>query len=400
MTGAPQSVVVVGHGLVGHRFVEALRDRDREGRWQITVLCEESTPAYDRVALSSYVDGWDRSALAMAGNDYAGDDLVQLRVGERASAIDRDARTVTTSSGLVIDYDAVVLATGSYPFVPPIPGKDLERCFVYRTLDDLDAIRAVAEVAGPGATGIVVGGGLLGLEAANALRLMGLTPHVVELAPRLMPVQVDEGGGAVLAGIVTQMGLHVHTGVSTTAIENCAGGLRATLSDGQTIEAAVLVFSAGVRPRDELARGCGLDVGERGGVVTDIACRTSDPDIRAIGEVAAIEGCCYGSSRRAMPPPRSWRTGCLAGRPNSPVRTCPRSSSCSVSTSPASAMRTQRPKVHWRSSSTTRRRAPTPNSLSTTMPRHCSAGSSSVMPAPTARCARSSGSDCRSIPHR
>ncbi|MDT5095617.1 MAG: nitrite reductase large subunit [Mycobacterium sp.] len=291
---ARSNVVVVGHGMVGHRFVEALRDRDRDRQWRVTVLCEESDPAYDRVALSSYVDGWDRSALAMAGNDYAGDDLVTLRIGERASAIDRDARTVTTSSGATLGYDALVLATGSYPFVPPIPGKDLKRCFVYRTLDDLDAIRAAAQAAGPGAAGIVVGGGLLGLEAANALRLMGLTPHVVELAPRLMPIQVDDGGGAVLAGIVTQMGLHVHTGVSTTAIREHGDGLRATLSDGQTIDAAVLVFSAGVRPRDELARACGLDIGERGGVVTDMACRTSDPAVYAIGEVAAIEGCCYG----------------------------------------------------------------------------------------------------------
>jgi nitrite reductase (NADH) large subunit len=288
------SVVVVGHGMVGHRFVEALRDRDLDGRWHITVVCEEPTPAYDRVGLSSYVESWDRGALALPGNDYAGDDLVHLRVGERVTTIDRDARTVTTSAGARIDYDALVLATGSYPFVPPIPGKDSDRCFVYRTLDDLDAIRVAAEAAAPGAAGIVVGGGLLGLEAANALRLMGLTPHVVELAPRLMPLQVDQGGGAVLADIVTRLGLTVHTGVSTTAIEDHGNGLRATLSDGETVDGAVLVFSAGVRPRDELARACGLEIADRGGVVADIACQTSDPHIYAIGEVAAIEGRCYG----------------------------------------------------------------------------------------------------------
>ncbi|HZA09330.1 nitrite reductase large subunit NirB [Mycobacterium sp.] len=291
---APKSVVVVGHGMVGHRFVEALRDRDRDGRWHITVLCEEPTPAYDRVSLSSYVGSWDRAALGLPGNDYAGDDLVQLRIGERAAAIDRDARVVVTSSDDRIGYDALVLATGSYPFVPPVPGNDLERCFVYRTLDDLDAIRAVVATSDPGAAGVVVGGGLLGLEAANALRLLGLTPHVVELAPRLMPLQVDEGGGAVLADLVTRLGLTVHTGVSTTAIENAGNGLRVTLSDGQAIDAAVLVFSAGVRPRDELARSCGLEVAERGGVLTDISCATKDPHIYAIGEVAAIEGRCYG----------------------------------------------------------------------------------------------------------
>jgi nitrite reductase (NADH) large subunit len=288
---APQSVVVVGHGMVGHRFIEALRDRDHNGRWHITVLCEEPTPAYDRVGLSSYVDSWDRTALALPGNDYAGDDLVELRVGERATAIDRQTRTVTTSTGERVGYDALVLATGSYPFVPPIPGNDLDRCFVYRTLDDLDAIRAAAQ---PCATAVVVGGGLLGLEAANALRLLGMTPHVVEFAPRLMPLQVDEGGGAVLANLVTELGLTVHAGMSTTAIENDDTGLMVTLSDGATINAAVLVFSAGVRPRDELARDCGLEIGERGGVVTDISCATKDPHIFAIGEVAAVEGRCYG----------------------------------------------------------------------------------------------------------
>jgi nitrite reductase (NADH) large subunit len=287
----PKNLVVVGHGMVGHRLIEAMRDRDRGGTWQITVLCEERTPAYDRVALSSYVGSWDRAALALPGNDYATDDLVQLRTGVRATAIDRDNRTVTTSEGDELGFDALVLATGSYPFVPPIPGNDLDRCFVYRTLDDLDAIRAAAR---PNATGVVVGGGLLGLEAANALRLLGMSPHVVEFAPRLMPLQVDDGGGAVLADLVTEMGSTVRTSVSTTAIEDNGRGLTVTLSDGTVIEAAVLVFSAGVRPRDELARACGLDIAERGGVLTDIGCRTSDPRIYAVGEVAAVEGRCYG----------------------------------------------------------------------------------------------------------
>ncbi|MBY0441079.1 MAG: nitrite reductase large subunit NirB [Mycobacteriaceae bacterium] len=290
----PKSVVVVGHGMVGHHFVEALRSRDFDGRWQVTVVGEEPTPAYDRVALSAYVGSWDRSALALSGNDYAGDDLVRLRVNDQVTTIDREARVISTATGDEIGYDALVLATGSYPFVPPIPGKDLKRCFVYRTLDDLDAIRTAVETAEPGFVGVVVGGGLLGLEAANALQLLGLTPHIVELAPRLMPLQVDEGGGAVLANLVRAMGLTVHTGVSATEIKDHGDELRVALSNGETIDAAVLVFSAGVRPRDELARACGLDIAERGGVLTDLACQTSDPAIYAVGEVAAIEGRCYG----------------------------------------------------------------------------------------------------------
>ena len=291
MIGLSQSVVVVGHGMVGHRFVEALRDRDVDGRWRITVLCEEPTPAYDRVALSSYVGSWDRSALALPGSDYATDAFVRLRIGERATAIDREARVVVTASGERIGYDAVVLATGSYAFVPPVAGSESDRCFVYRTLDDLDAIRASAT---PGRIAVVVGGGLLGLEAANALKLMGMSPHVVEFAPRLMPAQVDDGGGAVLAGLVRKLGITVHTGVATSAIDRCGDGVLVRLSDGDVIDAELVVFAAGIRPRDELARECGLDIAERGGVLTDIACCTSDPDIYAVGEVAAVQGTCYG----------------------------------------------------------------------------------------------------------
>ncbi|MET8799724.1 nitrite reductase large subunit NirB [Nocardia sp. NPDC004568] len=299
MNAQRRTVVVAGHGMVGHRFVEAVRARDEAGQWQVVVLGEEKRAAYDRVGLSSYVGNWDAAALALPGNEYAGDDLVDLRLGQRVEAIDKDAQKVTITSGAVLDYDALVLATGSYPFVPPVPGHEHRECFVYRTLEDLDGIRAAADAAGPGAHGVVVGGGLLGLEAANALRLLGLTPHVVEYNDRLMPAQVDEGGGAILEKLVTDLGLRVHTGVGTAGIERDAAAgpaerLRVTLSDDTVIDAALVVFSAGVRPRDQIARDAGLEVGPRGGVITDLGLATSDPNIYAIGECAAIEGVCYG----------------------------------------------------------------------------------------------------------
>ncbi|BAX98976.1 putative nitrite reductase [Mycobacteroides stephanolepidis] len=289
-----KKVVVIGHGMVGHRFVQVLRERDATDQWQVTVLGEEADAAYDRVALSSYIESWDRDSLALIGNSYADDPMVTLHLGDRVVGIDRAGQTVTTEAGTVLDYDALVMATGSYPFVPPVPGGDADGCFVYRTMDDLDAIKAVADKS-PGAAGVVIGGGLLGLEAANALRLMGLAPHVVELNPRLMHLQVDEGGGALLTRLVTDLGLTVHTSVSTAAIEKAEDGtLSIQLSDGSAIDASVLVFSAGIRPRDELARECGLELAERGGIFTDSGCQTSDLHIYAIGEVAAIEGRCYG----------------------------------------------------------------------------------------------------------
>ncbi|WP_288050075.1 FAD-dependent oxidoreductase, partial [Nocardia sp.] len=290
-----KTAVVVGHGMVGHRFVEALRSRDDAGQWQVVVLSEEQLPAYDRVGLSAYVGTWDAAALALPGNEYAGDDLVELRLGQRGISIDRDARKVTTSEGDTIAYDALVLATGSYAFVPPVPGHDLPECFVYRTLDDLDGIRAAAEAAGPGAHGVVIGGGLLGLEAANALRLLGMIPHVVEYNERLMPAQIDAGGGAILEKLVTDLGLEVHTGVGTSSIEKLDDGkLELTLSDDSQIVASLVVFSAGIRPRDEIARESGIEVGPRGGIITDLGLQTSDPHIWAIGECAAVEGVCYG----------------------------------------------------------------------------------------------------------
>src|SRR5690606_30891313 len=198
-------------------------------------------------------------------------------------------------SGLVTGYDVLVLATGSYPFVPPVPNKDAEGCFVYRTIEDLLAIEEYARTA---TTGAVVGGGLLGLEAAGALKGLGLTTHIVEFAPRLMPVQVDEGGGAALLRTVEEMGLAVHTGVGTQEIvvgaDGAVTGMK--LADGAELATDLVVFSAAVRPRDPLARDCGLDVGERGGIAADEQCRTgTDPPAFALGECArAAERRGYG----------------------------------------------------------------------------------------------------------
>jgi nitrite reductase (NADH) large subunit len=290
---------VVGHGMVGHRLVEAMRARDTDNSWRVVVFGAETRPAYDRVALSTYFEGVGADELSLVGPEVLADELVELRLGEQVEAVDATARLVRTAAGETVGYDALVLATGSYPFVPPVPGHDLAGCFVYRTLDDLDAIEAAAVAATksevPGRrSGVVIGGGLLGLEAARALRLLGLSPQVVEIAPRLMPVQVDEGGGALLRRLVTDLGVAVRTGVSVQEIreERRRGRgparLVARLSDGVELDADVVVFSAGIRPEDSLARAMGLPVGERGGVLVNEQCRTADPRIYAIGECAAI----------------------------------------------------------------------------------------------------------------
>jgi nitrite reductase (NADH) large subunit len=285
-------VVVAGHGMVGHRFVEALTARDRGGRFRVTVFSEEPRPAYDRVALSSFFDGADETALRLPALDAS---RVDLRLGVSVASVDPGRREVVTSEGEVVGYDELVLATGSYPFVPPVPGHDAPGCFVYRTLDDLDAIRFAADGA---SAGVVVGGGLLGLEAANALRLLGLAPHVVELAPHLMAVQIDQGGGALLGGLVTELGVTVHCGAATTRVLTDPATGRAVgveLATGEPIEAGLVVFAAGVRPRDQVARAAGLALGPRGGVAVNEACQSvSHPDVWAVGEVAALDGQLFG----------------------------------------------------------------------------------------------------------
>ncbi|WP_329467734.1 nitrite reductase large subunit NirB [Streptomyces sp. NBC_01431] len=280
--------------MVGQRFLEALAERGATERARVVVLCEEPRPAYDRVHLTSYFEGTTPDELSLVPDGFIDRYGIELYVDDPAEAVDRAARTVTARSGRTFAYDTLVLATGSYPFVPPVPGKDADGCFVYRTIEDLLAIEEYAKTA---TTGAVVGGGLLGLEAAGALRGIGLDTHIVEFAPRLMPVQVDEGGGAALLRTIEDMGLTVHTGVGTQEItageEGRVDGMK--LSDGSHLSTDLVVFSAGVRPRDQLARDCGLAIGERGGIVVDEQCRTEDPAVFAIGECAlAADGRVYG----------------------------------------------------------------------------------------------------------
>ncbi|SDI86967.1 nitrite reductase (NADH) large subunit [Frankineae bacterium MT45] len=291
-------LVVVGNGMVGQRFVERFAAADLDRRWSVTVLGEEPLAAYDRVALSSFFDGKTAADLDVVTEGFYEDSGYTLTVDEEAVEIDREAKLVRTRSGQSLPYDALVLATGSYPFVPPVPGHDLANCYVYRTIADLEAIRDAATAArerGRGrSAGMVVGGGLLGLEAAHALRLLGISPHVVEMAPRLMPLQVDEGGGQLLKGLIEDLDVTVHLGTSIAKIEEDRSRLLATLTNGTELDLDVVVFSAGIRPRDQLARQSGLEVGARGGIEVDLGCRTSDESIYAIGECALIDGRIWG----------------------------------------------------------------------------------------------------------
>ncbi|KJK09859.1 MULTISPECIES: nitrite reductase large subunit NirB [Pseudomonas] len=292
MTIAPrEKLIIVGNGMVGHHCVEQLIERDALSRFELRVFGEERQRAYDRVHLSEYFSGSDAETLALAAAGLYAEQGVNLHLGEAVLDIDRQRREVVTSVGRYA-YDYLILATGSYPFVPPIEGCEGASRLVYRTLDDLDAIRAAAANA---RRGVVVGGGLLGLEAANALKSLGLEAHVVEFAPRLMPVQLDAEGGTALRAQIEALGVGVHLSRATQSVG--AGEdyrYRMNFDGGEFLETDLIVFSAGIRPQDALGRRSGLDIAARGGVVIDSACRTSDAQIFAIGECASWNGSVFG----------------------------------------------------------------------------------------------------------
>jgi nitrite reductase (NADH) large subunit len=286
-----KTVVVIGNGMVGHRFCERLLEFDAERNWQIVTFCEEPRPAYDRVNLTKYFEHRKAEKLALASADWHEQNGVTLFVGDRATEIDRQNRVVRSAAGREVPYDVVVLATGSVPFVPPVPGIDKKGVFVYRTIEDLDQIIDYGQDIKKAA---VIGGGLLGLEAAKAAYDLGLETHVVEFAPRLMPRQIDDTGSKVLVGKINALGVLVHLNKNTKEILGNGKVEGMAFADGGQLDVKMVVVSAGIKPRDDLARSCGLMVGQRGGVVVDDHLRTSDPDIYAIGEVALYGGMIYG----------------------------------------------------------------------------------------------------------
>ncbi len=289
----PETVVVIGNGMVGQRMCDLLTE-DGAPPVRVVTFCEEPVPAYDRVHLSEYFATRDATQLSLASLQWYQERGIELLLGQRAAKVDRARKVVVSSSGAEVAYDHVVLATGSTAFVPPIPGAQRPGVFVYRTLEDLDSIIAYAENA---KTAAVIGGGLLGLEAAKAAVDLGLKTHVVEFADRLMPRQLDEPGSRLLQGKIEALGIDVHLSKITTAFVGAgeAGPVAGlTFKEGSDLPVDIVIISAGIRPRDDIARESGLEVGPRGGIVADGSLRTSDPHVYAIGECALYEGMIYG----------------------------------------------------------------------------------------------------------
>jgi nitrite reductase (NADH) large subunit len=289
--GRRKTIVVVGNGMVGLRFCEKLVEFDTSDVYRIVTFCEEPRAAYDRVGLTTFFAHRDAEKLMLARQEWYREQGIELHIGDRACSIDRKRRRVRSERGIEIDYDVAVLATGSFPFVPPVPGIDKRGVFVYRTIDDLERIIEFSKHACRCA---VLGGGLLGLEAARAAHELGLETHVVEFSPRLMPRQIDDAGSKTLVKRIESMGVRVHLGKSSKEVHGNGTVQRLEFTDGQSLELDMIIVSAGIRPRDDLGKESGLTVGQRGGIAVNDQLQTSDPAIFAIGECASHRGMVYG----------------------------------------------------------------------------------------------------------
>ncbi|WP_207425538.1 nitrite reductase large subunit NirB [Pedobacter sp. SYSU D00535] len=290
MTNEKETIVVIGNGMVGYKFCEKLVAKT--DAYQIVVFGDEPRPAYDRVHLSEYFNGKTGDDLLMNTLEWYSDKKISLHLNDPVQEIDRHNKTVHSLKGITQSYDYLILATGSSAFVPDIPGVEKEGVFVYRTIEDLELISAYSKKAKNGA---VMGGGLLGLEAAKALLDLGIQEtHVIEFAPRLMPRQIDSAGSNMLQMKLRALGLQIHLNKSTALIAGDGKIEALNFTDDTTLPVDMLVISAGIRPRDELAKLAGLEVGTRGGIVVNEHMQTSDANIFAIGECALHSGMIYG----------------------------------------------------------------------------------------------------------
>lgn len=312
------NLVVVGNGMVGHHFIQKAIELGLSDKYEIHVFAEEDRPAYDRVYLSSYFEHQDASQLNLVDLAHYETFGIHIHLNQRIIDIQSEQHRITIEGGRQVSYNKLVLATGSYPFVPPIEGGDHPHCQVYRTIQDLDDILQIAQHPKV-KKGVVIGGGLLGLEAAKALVTLGLETSVVEFAPQLMGVQLDAAAGDILKKKIESLGVNVLTAKNTKRIvHNHSVSLAQDIhqdghqntvhldkkalltmqfTDDTELDTDLIVFSAGIRPQDGIMKNnpnCGVTLGSRGGILIDDFCRTNNEDIYAIGECAVWDNKIFG----------------------------------------------------------------------------------------------------------
>lgn len=284
-----QRLVLIGNGMAGMRAIEEIVER-APGRFAITVFGAEPHGNYDRIQLSPMLAGEKEFAsIVLHGHDWYERNRIVLHAGTKIVAIDRDAREVISESGTRTSYDQLVLATGSLPVMLPIEGAALPGVLTFRTVADVEAMQ---RAAAKGGRAVVIGGGLLGLEAAYGLKRRGMDVTVLHLMPHLMERQLDPVAGAMLKQDLARRGIEIITNATTEAVRGANHVTGVVLTDGREIAADLVVMAVGIRPNIELARGCGLAVNR--GVEVDDRLATSDPAIHAIGECVEHRGAVFG----------------------------------------------------------------------------------------------------------
>ncbi len=284
-------LVVIGNGMVAHKLLEQLVELDGLAHYNVTVIGGESRPAYDRVNLTKLFFDTNESEILLADQQWHEKHDVTQITGELVTLIDRNEKLVFTSEGKEIGYDFLVLATGSSAVRPELPGADGRDVFTYRSIEDIQRIKYRSLTA---CSAAVIGGGLLGLEAADAMKHLGLETHVVERGSGLLARQLNPEGSHCLQEHVEGLGMTVHNAKSLQCIWDVDGGKQIWFSDGSSLLVDMVIFAVGIRPRDEIARECDLKVSSLGGVEVDHFLRSSDPAIFGIGECVRHEGVHYG----------------------------------------------------------------------------------------------------------
>jgi nitrite reductase (NADH) large subunit len=286
-----KKILVIGNGMVSLRFCEKLVEYGGLQEYSVTILGEEFRPAYDRVHLSEFFAGKSADDLVLSPASWYKENGIELKLGVRAESFDKDKKIVLANSGEKFSYDILVFATGSNPFVPNVEGIEKDGIYFYRTIEDLEAMTEYGKQA---KTAAVIGGGLLGLEAAKAMLDLGLKTHVIEYSERLMPRQIDNKGSQILTSKIEKLGVTVHLKKDTVRFMGNQKVTGMFFKDNTVLDVDMVVISAGIKPRDEVARFGGIKVGERGGIIVDDALETSEKGIYAIGEVALHKGMIYG----------------------------------------------------------------------------------------------------------
>lgn len=284
-----RKLVLIGNGMAGIRTIEEVLKKDADA-YDITVFGAEPRVNYDRIMLSPVLSGEkDFEDIILNDRQWYDDNKITLFTGDAVTKIDRKSRTVTSESGHVVDYDKLIIATGSNPFIIPVPGHDKEGVIAFRDLNDVNAMK---DAALRYKNAVVIGGGLLGLEAANGLSMQGMNVTVIHLMDTLMERQMDESAGALLASELESRGIKILTGANTKEITGNGRVEKVLLEDGTEIDADLVVMAVGIRPNAKLGEEAGLEVNR--GIVVDDNLLTSDKDIYSVGECVEHRGVCYG----------------------------------------------------------------------------------------------------------